>query len=59
MVRSNYVRRGPLFTQRFFSTVDAARPDNRYEIFLYGGYTETSTAPSDVYVLSLPGFVWF
>ncbi|KAI1079504.1 hypothetical protein F5B20DRAFT_166805 [Whalleya microplaca] len=35
-------------------------PNNTYEIFMYGGVSDhTGNASSEVYVLSLPGFVFF
>ncbi|TDZ26010.1 Kelch repeat-containing protein [Colletotrichum orbiculare MAFF 240422] len=43
-----------------FCTVGVPGPNNTYEIFLYGGMnSQTSTTSDEVYVLSLPGFVFF
>ncbi|KAK8047911.1 hypothetical protein PG996_015975 [Apiospora saccharicola] len=41
--------------------VAAAAPDgNSYELFMYGGYDAAANkSMTDVYVLSIPGFVWF
>ncbi|PKS06218.1 hypothetical protein jhhlp_006964 [Lomentospora prolificans] len=42
-----------------FCTVGVSSPDGTYEIFLLGGYnTLSGTTFEDLYVLSLPGFVW-
>ncbi|KAF7534953.1 hypothetical protein G7054_g5791 [Neopestalotiopsis clavispora] len=41
-------------------TVGVQGPNGTYEIFIYGGSSDqTSSTSSDVYVLSLPGFVMF
>ncbi|KAK1753565.1 kelch repeat-containing protein [Echria macrotheca] len=43
-----------------FCTVGVAGPNNTYEIFMYGGVdTQASRTSDEVYVLSLPGFVFF
>ncbi|KAF4780030.1 kelch repeat protein [Colletotrichum scovillei] len=47
-------------TRGNFCAVGASSTNNTYEIFLYGGgSTETGSVSGDVYVLSLPGFVFF
>ncbi|KAI0012974.1 hypothetical protein F4779DRAFT_625630 [Xylariaceae sp. FL0662B] len=41
-------------------SVGVRGPNNTYEIFMYGGVSDqTGSASSEVYVLSLPGFVFF
>ncbi|KAK0381984.1 kelch repeat protein [Colletotrichum limetticola] len=47
-------------TRGNFCAVGASSTNDTYEIFLYGGgSTETDSVSGDVYVLSLPGFVFF
>ncbi|KAK1494715.1 kelch repeat protein [Colletotrichum cuscutae] len=47
-------------TRGNFCAVGASSTNDTYEIFLYGGgSTETGSVSGDVYVLSLPGFVFF
>ena len=47
-------------TRERFCTVGAQGPNGTYEIFLYGGISSQTGGSSDeVFVLSLPGFVFF
>ncbi|KAK3389671.1 hypothetical protein B0H63DRAFT_556790 [Podospora didyma] len=39
-------------------SVGVASPGGTYEIFVFGGITMQNQALEDLYVLSLPGFVW-
>ncbi|KAK3313218.1 hypothetical protein B0H66DRAFT_569792 [Apodospora peruviana] len=46
--------------RRDFCTVGVQGPNNTYEIFMYGGAeVENRESSDEVYVLSLPGFVFF
>lgn len=47
----------PTGRQRFCS-VGVPGPDNTFEIFLYGGLTADNTVSDELFVLSLPGFVF-
>ncbi|KAH8885365.1 hypothetical protein GQ53DRAFT_829081 [Thozetella sp. PMI_491] len=43
-----------------FCAVGVQGPNTTYEIYLYAGMeTQSSNRTTDMYVLSLPGFVWF
>ncbi|KAK8004360.1 DHA14-like major facilitator [Apiospora arundinis] len=48
-------------TREHFCSVGVQGPNGTYEIFIYGGVMGQtwSTATADIYVLSLPGFVFF
>lgn len=47
-------------TREAHCSVGVQGPNGTYEIFIYGGSSsQTSSTSSDVYVLSLPGFVMF
>ncbi|KKY29870.1 putative kelch repeat protein [Diaporthe ampelina] len=47
----------PTGRQRFCS-VGVPGPDNTFEVFLYGGLVADNTVSDEVFVLSLPGFVF-
>lgn len=47
----------PTGRQRFCS-VGVPGPDNTFEVFLYGGLLADNTVSDEVFVLSLPGFVF-
>ncbi|KAK2052192.1 hypothetical protein LY76DRAFT_527169, partial [Colletotrichum caudatum] len=47
----------PPARRRWPCTVGARSPNGTYEMFVFGG-TDNKNAFDDVYILSLPGFVW-
>ncbi|KAK1961564.1 hypothetical protein LY78DRAFT_588434, partial [Colletotrichum sublineola] len=47
----------PPSRRRWSCTVGTHSPNGTYEIFLFGGF-DNKMAFDDVYILSLPGFVW-
>lgn len=42
-----------------FCSVGTPGDNGSYEIFVYGGYEQLNITGNEVYVLSLPAFVWF